>query len=133
MKILYASFLTNDFTTNGTTNGRNVVLCSNTKFNMFTDGSEEEDPEPIPYTLVKFKKQLIDVFLDTDDYDLSEFGIPSEFQDKAYQEINEFDGPYPIVHLLKYGLGQNEMYSWYGCYVNSINPSEIVSTIGVKP
>lgn len=133
MKTLYASFLNNDFTTNGTTSGRNVILCSNTQFNMWSDGAETEDPEPTSYIQVKFKKQLIDVFLDEDGYDLDEFGIPSEFQDKAHQEITQYNKPYPIVHLLKFGLSQNEMYSWYGCYVNNINPSEIVDVTTINP
>jgi len=121
--LLHASFEGYEIqASNGTSNGKSVILCSSNKFEFLDD-----DGYRIAHTDVIFEKELKDVFLD-DEFDLEEFGVTSKNQAAALDEIEQqLDSgrDYSIENLVKFGLSFNTIYSWYGCFVYYILPTEI--------
>lgn len=109
------------FSGNTTSNGRNganrVILCTNYPWTLVSEPSEI-DLEDIKLLIVKFKKPLTDVFLDTDDFYIDSFGIDEEPDLDYSKEI-------PLSELVPYGLNTNDR--WYGCYVNNISSNEIIN------
>ena len=104
----------------GTTEGKPTILCSRSPFNMF-----DEDGNKVPYINIKFKKSLSEVYIDTDDFDIEEFGM--EYGGKGEEWIDS----HPLTtlqDLIPLGLNiKNKDLSFYGCYVLDIKPNEIVS------
>jgi hypothetical protein len=109
---------------NGKSTGKDVILCSYQKNGNFEGFNGK-------LIQVEFKKPLSQIFMDYDDCDYTEFGITSNKNMKGvdnesmnYENQNK---PYSITNMVKWGLNFNKKYSWYGIYVTSIKPNEIIS------
>lgn len=112
-----------------------VIYCQH---NAFCTNPDLEDGTSI---YVTFNKKLSEIFLDTEEFDFSEFGIPDDKLDAAYDkydqlkaqaESNASNGSSVKISLLNWadvintsGNWLNAKYSWYGCFVYDIKPGEV--------
>ena len=102
---------------NGTSENKPVILCSKEPFMMVDNEGEE-----VPYINVEFEKNLNEIYIDKDDYDLDEFGIEAE---EAWDFVK--DNPKPSLQdLTQFDLSLEDGYSFYGCYVEDIKLNEII-------
>jgi hypothetical protein len=111
-----------------------VIYCQH---NAFCTNPDLEDGTSI---YVTFKKKLSEIFLDTEEFDFSEFGIPDDKLEAAYAKYDQLkeqaeaasNGASLKISLLNWadvinttGSWLNAEYSWYGCFVLDIKPNEV--------
>lgn len=110
----------------GTSEDNPVILCSKLPFELVDFEGEE-----LSRVEVKFKKNLNEVYIDRDDYDLDEFGITDQ---KGADSLIASNPKTTLQDLLPFGLNVKDPdLSFYGCYVLNINPAEIVKISQKEP